>query len=300
MGSILERTAAVIGRHFALFVVTTAIVIGIPIAVGIYTILGVQAAELQAMLHQLAAGEHSTAPSWPFFAPQFRRLIYGESLYLLGLLLEPVAFAAVAADVDAILRTGRVRLRFGFARVFVRLPQILGVLVLSILVDLGAMAAGILVIAGAVGAVIVAYRDATHSILLLSAVITIALFVLAAVAIAFVLIGMALYFALFAATVERKGVVSSVGSGFERIFARREWKRALLIALIAIVWFSVSPLAGSVLAGMVNLVPGGTAFAAALDALVFATVVAVGAVLYAVYYHDVCGREASTSLPASP
>jgi len=115
----------------------------------------------------------------------------------------------------------------------------------------------------------------------------IALAVLVVLLVVACLLVLAFAFAGYAIVIEERGVIDAIGSGFERIFSRREWGKATLIVIVAsLIAFGVS-IFSSFGQAVLFFIPGAALFVA-LWSTIFAVVsTVVQTVFYAVYYYDV-------------
>lgn len=293
MGSVIERALALAIRHLALLAGTALVVIAVPMTIGEYLMLSAQTSQFQTLVQAFSRlGTSSQLPTIPVEAfSQMHTLIAGEVVLCVGLLLTPFATNAIAVNVADLLAGAQAGFASGLGRAFARTPQILGVLFFAFVVDIGAIVAFAIAIVAMVFGIVAVYQFLSHSVVLLSALITLALFAVAAMFVALMLVGVALTFAGFATVIDRNGVLASLALGFERVFKRGEWKRALGIALVGVV---VALFVGSV-AGTAEIVflfvPWGAAIAAVIYAITVAVGMALQTALYAVYYLELRQRE---------
>jgi hypothetical protein len=107
-----------------------------------------------------------------------------------------------------------------------------------------------------------------------------------------------LTFAMYSTVIERRPVIESVGLGFERVFNRAEFWRALLFSLAA---FAVM-FAGSTIFGFIGLIAAVAhlpLLQALIESLARAVITPFAVVLLAIYYFDVRIRREAFDLETS-
>ncbi len=107
-----------------------------------------------------------------------------------------------------------------------------------------------------------------------------------------------LTFAMYSTVIERRPVIESVGLGFERVFNRAEFWRAVLFSLAA---FAVM-LAGSTIFGFIGIIAAVAhlpLLQALIESLARAVITPFAVVLLAIYYFDVRIRREAFDLETS-
>ncbi len=233
IGEILDRAVTLYVRNFALFTLII-LTVSLPMAIVQYAFAGNQAQSLQAAITILehpapptGAGGPAKPPSpfGGFTAAQIGGLLI---VILVALAVVPFSTNAVAVGVAA-LYAGHVP-TFGtcYAAVLRRWPSVLGTLIAWVGMGLAAYLITVFSLAILVGLGIGVVR-ASPALAIVFAALAV-LFALALLALA-VMAVLAASFSFFAVCIEGRPVGAAIRSGFARIFAREEGRRALLIGL---------------------------------------------------------------------
>ena len=294
VGEIIDRALTLYVRNFVVFTATVLAVIFIPIGIAQYLLLGNEFGELQAFLQVM---QHPNAPPPTLLNANAsaQEVVVGLAMLLLFMLLLPFANNAVAINTAAIYRGRRPSIWYALGATFRRAGPLIALLLLEALIGMGAyLVFGILFAAGAFAAVAGAGGNAgafaVIPIVVVGIVVLLAFFVLA------VLFVIALTFAGYAVVIERNGAVEALSSGFARVFNRREWSKAVLIGLVAMMLglgvSAFSSLGGFALA----FIPGSHVLETIWSTLVDAVSAAIQTVFYAVYYFDVRVRREGLDL----
>ncbi len=297
VGEIIDRALTLYVRNFIVFTGTVLAVIFIPIGIGQYLLLGDQSSELQAILQTF---QHPNTPPPTLFNANasLPQLFSGFALFFIALLLLPFAVNAVAINTAAIYREKRPSIMYALAATFRRTGPLVGLIALEVLIVIGAyLGIVLLVMAGTFGVLASVGGNAGNLglpgvllLILIGAVLLIALFVL------LLLFVISLAFAGYAVVIEQMGAVEALGSGFRRIFNRKEWGKATLIGIVAmLLGIGVSGLS-SFVGLMLAFVPGSHVLGAIWSTLISGISYAVQTVFYAVYYFDVRVRREGLDL----
>ncbi len=290
LGEIVDRALTLYLRNFATLTGTVLVVIFIPMSIGQFFLLDAQSGEFQTFFRIL---QHPGAapPATPLADMiSFPELMLGYLTLFFTAVLGLFANNAVAVNVAAVY-TGRVpSVSAGLRATFRRWGALLGLFFLGLLIALSAyvllfamLFAGIFGIVGAAAALPAAMRS--WPMITLLVLCGIVLF-LAVVAIALLLV-LAFTFAGYAVVIEGRSVIDAIGSGLSRVFNRKEWGRALVVLIVALlIGLGVSMVSGTVEL-LLLFVPGTQSIVAILSAIVAVAAAAVQTVFYAVYYYDV-------------
>ena len=300
IGEILDRAVTLYVRNFAVFTLII-LTVSLPMAIVQYALAGSQTQSIQAAIAVL---EHPTPP--PSGAPAskppspFGDLTPAQIggffiVVLVALVIAPFATNAVAVGV-ASLYAGRAP-TFGtcYAAVLRRWPGVLGTLCAWIGIGLGTYLAAVISIAILVGIGIGVFRASAALAVVFAALavlVTLALLGLVVLAI------LTANFSFFAVCIEGRPVGAAIRSGFARIFARDEARRALLIGLAYLgIELGVVGISASVGIAVVLLLKN-VFLQVALSTIVSALLSAFLTVFVAVYYYDVRIRREGFDLEA--
>lgn len=297
VGEIIDRALTLYVRNFIVFTGTVLAVIFIPVGIGDYLLLGNQGSELQAVIQTI---QHPNAPP-PLLLnanASVPELAGGVIMLLIAALLLPFAINAVAINTAAIYRDTRPSILHALAATFRRTGPLIGLIALEILIAIGIyIGLIVLVAAGTFGVIASVGGNAANLgwlgvllLVVLGIVLFVALFVL------LLLFVIALSFAGYAVVIEHMGAVEALGSGFRRIFNRREWGKAALVGFVAmLLGIGVSSISSFVGFG-IAFVPGSHLLGTTWNTLVYAASYALQTVFYAVYYYDVRIRQEGLDL----
>jgi hypothetical protein len=292
IGEIIDRALTVYVRNFVALTATVLIVIFVPLALAQYFLLGAQAGAFQSMfdVFRHAASGTPASPQALERLISYPELMLGYAFEVVTVVLSPFAFNAVAAGVASIYAGRRPSIGASLATVFARWMQLLGLLAVEILMVAGAyfviVVLGVGIVVGSIAAAN-AFPDLARSPLTITALVLFGLALLVALCVVCGLCALCMLFAGYAVVIERKSVMASVGSGFERIFNRQEWGKALVLMLVALlVAWGIGTL-GAIAEFVVLFIRGLQAVAAVVSALVAVVSWAVQMAFYSVYYYDV-------------
>jgi hypothetical protein len=297
VGSILERSATLIVRHFWLLTGTAFLFLLVPFAIGEYIIGQAMTQNVAStLLHSIQYPGTSSAPAFPFNMLLVRQVLLGELVIAVGALLMPFASSAIAVNVVGALGGAVPGFRNAIERTLARWPQIVALIVTWFFMGTGAAVVVFAVGGAIVGTIVGLYRSGVHSALVLSLFVTAALIAGIALLVLLALLGVAVTIASFSVVVERRGVAGALGSGFERVFTRAEWKRALGAVVISLLFVLVVQTGSYVLQFVAFMLPGSRGVAvlvvaSLLNALALCVVVVVQTLPYAVFYSDRLARE---------
>ncbi|HEY9084587.1 MAG TPA: hypothetical protein VIN40_01395 [Candidatus Tyrphobacter sp.] len=292
VGEIIDRALSLYVRNFVVFTATVLVVILVPFGIGEYLLAGNESGQFAAIFQVL---QHPGTPppasaTWPFGTTPLALVGLAIGMFVIGGVLTIFAYNAVAVNVAALYTGRRPSIEGSLRAAFARWRPLIALLLLEIAVGIGAYVALVLLVFGVVFAVTIAgasFPGAGRSIFTVVLLVLLALVLFLALFVVAMLVVVALAFAGYAVVVERKGAIEALGSGFGRIFNRKEWGKAFLITLVAIlVSVGISSISG---AGdfVLIFVPGGHVLEAIWSTLFSAISASVQTVFYAVYYYDV-------------
>jgi len=289
VGEIFDRAVTFYVRNFVVFTLTVLTLV-VPMAFVQYFTFGASDEFARAM----DGFRHPTsAQALHYTASQMT----GIALVLLvAVFLAPYVNNAVAVGVATIYAGGKPSYATGFARVLQRWLPLLGTIVLTLLIFLG-LYLGVFVAALVVGGVIGMLGAAIPVAGPIVAVVAVIALVIAAI-LAFLVLILWYAFVLYATTIERANPSHAIGEGFRRLFNRREFGKALLIALayLAIEIAVILVIAG--VSALTDLVVHSPVVDVIVNSLINAMLVAFLTVLVAVYYYDVRTRTEGLDLEA--
>ncbi|HUZ50476.1 MAG TPA: hypothetical protein VMW12_12190 [Candidatus Dormibacteraeota bacterium] len=300
IGEILDRAVTLYVRNFALFTLII-LTVSLPMAIVQYAFAGSQAQSLQAAITILEhptpppdAGRPAKPPSpfGEFTAAQIGGLLI---VIVVALVVVPLSTNAVAVGVAA-LYAGHVP-AFGtcYAAVLRRWPSVLGTLIVWVGIGLAAYLISVFSLAILVGIGIGVVRASPALAIIFAALAVLLTLALLAVAVMAVL---AASFSFFAVCIEGQPVGAAIRSGFARIFARDEARRALLVGLAYLgIDFGVVGISASVGIAVVLLLKN-VFLQVALSTIAGALLSAFLTVFVAVYYYDVRIRREGFDLEA--
>jgi hypothetical protein len=279
IGEIFDRAVTMYVRNFVVF---TLIVLTLLVPLGVLQYLYTEKAgdSFAQILRQI---QHP-ASTLQYDASQIGAL---AGIVLLLLFFAPFTNNAVAVGVASIYAGRRPSYRDGFARVFSRWAALVGTSILSMLVLIGTYFA--LVVALAIVSIVGVALTRGSIALSVIAVIALVLLILAGIML-FIVLVMCCAFALYATTIEGSRPGDAIGEAFRRIFNRREFRKALLIALA----YLALEIGALILSGVVGLFildyTHNSALQIAAGTVINAALTAFLTVLLAVYYYDVRTR----------
>ncbi|HEX5275033.1 MAG TPA: hypothetical protein VFW34_07145 [Candidatus Rubrimentiphilum sp.] len=280
IGEIFDRTVTLYVRFFGLFTLIMLVVI-LPLTVASY--FGTYGNGTYQQVMQQAS--HPASVPSPLL---FSRLIEFEGILMLVLLLQllllPFANTATASGVAGLYGAERPSWRRCYTAALRRWAPILGAELMTIVIVGAAVVAGAFAFGAIFAAGIFLVRGSTAAIVAFGFLI--AIFMIAWI-LSLALCIFAMGFAFISIVVEKAGVFQAIGSGFARIFNRRELGRAVLVFL-ALIAVSIGLY---IVLGIVALVAQGMTHNVILYGIVTAPISLVSstftALLFAVYYFDV-------------
>lgn len=303
VGEIIDRALTLYIKNFVVFTATLLSVIFIPFAVGEYFLLSAQSGEYDAIGKMLLhLGSSTPLTPLPIGNVSFADFGLGYLFLFLGGILSLFANNAIAVNVAAIYTGRKPSLGYGLKTAFAHAGQLAILILLAVLI---AAAAYVLVavvtigvVAGAVGAGTFAPSAARSPFLIALAVLA-ALGAVVALLVAASLMALAFVFAGYAIVIENRNAIDAIGSGFRRVFSRREWVKAFLVVLVAFALAIGVSLLSSTVEVLLFIVPGAALFVALWSAFFSLISAAVQTVFYAVYYYDVRIRREGFDLEAA-
>ena len=294
-GEIFDRAITLYIRNFIPFAAIVAVLM-IPSAILQYLIDRAYQPEYDAIWHimQHPNGKPPDTVPAAFASPAF--WIALMTLLIFTYAVWPFALNAVAVGVARLYRSMPVVFRACYEVALRRWSQTIGMILMDFVVFVAWYVAAVLVIVAVVFAVVALGAVAPQAgfVFGLAAGFIGVLLLLPTVAPLFV----ALTFSMYAVVIEDRGVMESLSLGFQRVFNRREFWRAVLFAVAA----GATVVAGSTLLGVFGIVfallhlPGVEAI---VQALGNAVLTPFGVVLMAVYYFDVRIRREAFDLEAT-
>jgi hypothetical protein len=279
IGEIFDRAVTMYVRNFVVFTLTVLTLL-VPVGVLQYLYSDRAGDALAQLLRQI---QHPGSVA-PYDSSQIAALV---GIALLLIFLGPFTNNAVAVGVAAIYAGRKPSYSEGFGRVFARWTPLVGTSLLSMLVLLGTYLALVigLAIVLVLGVALAAGSVAVGVILAIAGVV-----LTLAVLVFFIVLVMVLAFALYATTIEESRPADAISEAFRRIFNRREFPKALLIALA----YLALQLGMLILSGVIGILiltyAHSTAAQIAVGTVISAMVTAFLTVLMAVYYYDVRTR----------
>ncbi len=276
-GEIFDRAITLYLKNFWPFV-GIALIALVPFALIEYAMDSSQSSTFAQIFGELSH-PHATTPLPAFDSGLMGMIFLGG---FLALLIQPFVYGAIAFGIERLYKNEAVAFRPCVGAALARWPRILGIVGLALAAAIAAYIALIIIVAGAV---LIAF--ATHGaigggvgLIALGTIVVLAFFV------GFVWVFVAWTFALYAAVVENAGVFEAIGSGFQRVFNRKELMRALGLTICS----TIIAFVAQMLLAMVALLAGH--FGAiwlqmAIQALSSLIVVPFSVIVLAIYYFDV-------------
>ncbi|HEY8314100.1 MAG TPA: hypothetical protein VIG51_07970 [Candidatus Baltobacteraceae bacterium] len=287
LGEIFDRAVTLYVRNFAGFSII-ALFLLVPISIANYFALN-DSTSMTALLQQMQHPHPGATPALPF-SPALVWLI------AIGVVLTPFANVATATGVARLYARDSVDWRRCYGSALRRWPQILLVLLVQIAIFAGAAIAGALGV-GICAGLSVALFAAGAFAGVVGIVVTVAVF-FAWLAVLLMLY-LAAMFMFDAVAIEAAPLRSSIASGFDRIFNRVEFKKALLVGIsvfaIQLGFFIIASIVVAVLESLVKSHAIDTIAQGVLSLLATTFL----AVLIAVYYYDVRVRREGLDLQTS-
>jgi hypothetical protein len=272
-GEIFDRAITLYLKNFLPFV-GIALIALVPFAFIEYAMGSSQSSVLTQLLGQLSHPT-STAPL-PTGTASFVGLIFLGGL--LALLIQPLVYGAIAFGVERLYKGETVAFRPCMGASWAHWPRIMGLVGLAVA---SAIAAYLVLVIAVVAVVLIGL--ATHGML---ALVVLGVVGFVALFIGIIWLFVAWTFALYAIVVEDIGVIEAIGSGFRRVFNRKELWRALGLAVCSTIIAFVAQLLLAVVALLAGHF-GAMWLQSAIQALSSLLVVPFSVIVLAIYYFDV-------------
>jgi hypothetical protein len=277
-GELFDRAITLYVRNLVPFAAIV-FVLMLPLAIVRYFYDASQAGQIDRLFHEL--GHPRSLPQPLLHTPQGLALVVIATI--VAYLFLPFVLNAVAVGVARLYQGRPVEFRVCYAASLRRWPNVFGVILLGLGILIAwhvAVASTGVVMAMLAGSLLVFSHAAG-----IAAVVLVTIAILAMI-FTIIPVVLALTFAMYAAVIEEKGAASAVASGIGRIFARKEFWRAVLFALAS----GAIGLGGSMLISgftLVALVLHQIAIGVFVETLLETLILPFSAVLMAVYYFDV-------------
>jgi hypothetical protein len=292
-GEIFDRAVTLYIRNFLPFAAIVAVLI-VPLAILQYVLDLSSQPELDAMIRILIHPKlASTTPIPSIFNSPLTIAVFAVLIFA-TYAVWPFALNAVAVGVARLYRNRPVEFRACYEIVLRRWLQVVAMIGIDLLILLCWYVIVFIVVMIFAG--ILSYFAFGAGAVFVGVLIGLIGFLVLLPSLAPILVS--LTFAMYATVIERRPVIESVGLGFERVFNRAEFWRALLFSLAA---FAVM-LAGSTIFGFIGLIAAVAhlpLLEALIESLARAVITPFAVVLLAIYYFDVRIRREAFDLETS-
>ncbi|MGA8097681.1 MAG: hypothetical protein WB810_03370 [Candidatus Cybelea sp.] len=292
-GEIFDRAVTLYIRNFFPFAAIVAVLI-VPLAILQYVLDLSSQPEFDAMLRILIHPKlASTTPIPSIFNSPLTVVVFAVLLFA-TYAVWPFALNAVAVGVARLYRNRPVEFRACYEIVLRRWLQVVAMIGIDLLILLCWYTIVFVVVMIFAG--ILAYFAFGAGAVFVGVLIGLIGFLILLPSLAPILVS--LTFAMYSTVIERRPVIESVGLGFERVFNRAEFWRALLFSLAA---FAVM-FAGSTIFGFIGLIAAVAhlpLLQALIESLARAVITPFAVVLLAIYYFDVRIRREAFDLETS-
>jgi hypothetical protein len=292
-GEIFDRAVTLYIRNFLPFAAIVAVLI-VPLAILQYVLDLSSQPEFDAMLRILIHPKlASTTPIPSIFNSPLTIAVFAVLLFA-TYAVWPFALNAVAVGVARLYRNRPVEFRACYEIVLRRWLQVVAMIGIDLLILLCWYVIVFIVVMIFAG--ILSYFAFGVGAVFVGVLIGLIGFLVLLPSLAPILVS--LTFAMYSTVIERRPVIESLGLGFERIFNRAEFWRALLFSLAA---FAVM-LAGSTIFGFIGLIAAVAhlpLLQALIESLARAVITPFAVVLLAIYYFDVRIRREAFDLETS-
>lgn len=282
-------------RNFVPFVAIVMVLV-LPLSIFRYIMNRSEQPELDAMLRIFThPGQAGTQHMPTMFQSPVSTVALIVSV-LFAYTIWPFAQNAVAVGVARLYSHRPVEFRACYAAVLRRWLQLSGLLCMQLLVFVGWYVA-VIVVAAAIAVIFALLGHFFATFAFWFALIAV-LLVLGLMIPLLAPLLVALTFAMYAVIIEDKGVIAALALGFERVFNRREFWRAMLFAIaVAAVIVGASSMFGvlSLVAAFAHL----PELQSAIEAIPRLVISPFGVVLLAIYYFDVRIRREGLDLEAA-
>lgn len=276
-GEIFDRAITLYLKNFLPFV-GIALIALVPFALIEYAMNSAQSSNLAQVLGDLSH-PHPATPL-PVLDSGFMGLIFLG--IFLALLIQPLVYGAIAFGIERLYKNEPVAFRPCMGASWARWPRILGLIALGFAAAIGAYIALIIVVAGAVLIAFAAHGaiGGGAGMIAVGSIVAVALFV------GFVWVFVAWTFALYGIVIENLAVLEAIGSGFQRVFNRKELGRALGLTICSTIIAFFAQLLLSIVALLAGHF-GAMWLQTAIQALSSLIVVPFSVIVLAIYYFDV-------------
>jgi hypothetical protein len=292
-GEIFDRAVTLYIRNFLPFAAIVAVLI-MPLAILQYVLDLSSQPEFDAMLRILTHPKlASTTPIPSVFNSPLTIAVFAVLLFA-TYAVWPFALNAVAVGVARLYRNRPVEFRACYEIVLRRWLQVVAMIGIDLLILLCWYVIVFIVVMIFAG--ILSYFAFGAGAVFVGVLIGLIGFLVLLPTLAPILVS--LTFAMYSTVIERRPVIESVGLGFERVFNRAEFWRALLFSLAA---FAVM-FAGSTIFGFIGLIAAVAhlpLLQALIESLARAVITPFAVVLLAIYYFDVRIRREAFDLETS-
>ncbi|MGB6602560.1 MAG: hypothetical protein WBE77_15900, partial [Candidatus Cybelea sp.] len=280
-GEIFDRAVTLYIRNFLPFAAIVAVLI-VPLAILQYVLDLSSQPEFDAMLRILIHPKlASTTPIPSIFNSPLTIAVFAVLLFA-TYAVWPFALNAVAVGVARLYRNRPVEFRACYEIVLRRWLQIAAMIGIDLLILLCWYAVVLVLVV--IFAAVLSFFALGAGPVFVGVLIGLIGFLVLLPSLAPILV--VLTFAMYSTVIERRPVIESVGLGFERVFNRAEFWRAVLFSLAA---FAVM-LAGSTIFGFIGIIAALAhlpLLQALIESLARAVITPFAVVLLAIYYFDV-------------
>jgi hypothetical protein len=293
-GEIFDRAVTLYIRNFLPFAAIVAVLI-VPLAILQYVLDLSSQPEFDAMLRILMHPKLATTTPIPTIFNSPLTIVVFAVLMFATYAVWPFALNAVAVGVARLYRNRPVEFRACYEVVLGRWQQIVAMIGIDLLILLCWYVVVFIVVMIFAGFLALFAAGATGAVFFGVMIGLIGFFVLLP---SLAPIFVALTFAMYSTVIERRPVIESVGLGFERVFNRGEFWRAVLFSLAALAVM----LAGSTIFGFIGLIAAVAhlpLLQALIESLARAIITPFAVVLLAIYYFDVRIRREAFDLETS-
>ncbi len=292
-GEIFDRAVTLYIRNFLPFAAIVAVLI-VPLAILQYALDLSSQPEFDAMLRILIHPKlASTTPIPSIFNSPLTVVVFAVLIFA-TYAVWPFALNAVAVGVARLYRNRPVEFRACYEIVLRRWLQVAAMIGIDLLILLCWYTIVFIVVMIFAG--ILSYFAFGAGAVFVGVLIGLTGFLVLLPSLAPILVS--LTFAMYSTVIERRPVIESLGLGFERVFNRAEFWRALLFSLAA---FAVM-FAGSTIFGFIGLIAAVAhlpLLQALIESLARAVITPFAVVLLAIYYFDVRIRREAFDLETS-
>lgn len=276
-GEIFDRAITLYLKNFLPFV-GIALIALIPFALIQYGMDSQQSSAFSQIFTEISH-PHGATPL-PAIGSSFFAMIFLGGF--LAFLIQPLVYGAIAFGIERLYTGEPVGFRACMGASWARWPRILGLIGLSFVAAMGAYIALIVIVAGVVLVAVFTHGAVNNG----AALIALGAIALVGMLVAIIWLFVAWAFALYGIVIENLGVFEAIGSGFRRVFNRKELWRALGLTICStiIAFFAQLLLA---LVGLLAGHFGAMWLQSAIQAVSSLLVVPFSVIVLAIYYFDV-------------